>query len=327
MVIMNNSTNKIIGLSVLLIGLISGVALTEINQNISEKASPATSLFITPNYQEVRIGNTFANTITVDSGENKITGLDLIFSYDPSAINITEVKATSDISNFNTVLKNEIDNTNGKLRYTTFSFDRNLAISGKVNILTIYGKVMSSSTLNSYDIKIDDDSIITAVSEGQNVLASISNSTIKVIEEEPNSCGGTCGSNNNCKSNYYCFEGFCRNPVCPSDSNCNCIIAATTTPKVTAKPAVVKTAKPTVAASETPGATRRPISTSDPIIVFSTTEPNTLTTTTDLKNQIWTDFVKYLLGLITFVIVCVLIFIGVKNHNKNIKHILPPTNI
>lgn len=37
-----------------------------------------------------------------------------------------------------------------------------------------------------------------------------------------NSCGGTCGSNNNCVSNLVCYQGFCRNPSCPSDSTCGC---------------------------------------------------------------------------------------------------------
>ena len=55
----------------------------------------------------------------------------------------------------------------------------------------------------------------------------------------PNYCGGTCGSNFNCQANYYCYQGFCRNPVCPSDSNCDCV--ATPIKTTTAKP---KTATP-----------------------------------------------------------------------------------
>lgn len=39
---------------------------------------------------------------------------------------------------------------------------------------------------------------------------------------EPNSCGGTCGSNYNCKSGFYCYNGYCRNPSCPTDTDCEC---------------------------------------------------------------------------------------------------------
>jgi hypothetical protein len=51
-------------------------------------------------------------------------------------------------------------------------------------------------------------------------------------EGEPNACGGTCGSNYNCKADFYCYQGFCRNPFCPSDINCDCI-TQTNTPSPT----------------------------------------------------------------------------------------------
>lgn len=50
---------------------------------------------------------------------------------------------------------------------------------------------------------------------------------------EPNSCGGTCGSNINCGNGLYCYNGYCRNPSCPSDTDCNCG-ASTPTPTSTA---------------------------------------------------------------------------------------------
>lgn len=39
---------------------------------------------------------------------------------------------------------------------------------------------------------------------------------------EPNQCGGTCGSNYNCQGGLFCFEGYCRNPSCATDSDCYC---------------------------------------------------------------------------------------------------------
>ena len=48
----------------------------------------------------------------------------------------------------------------------------------------------------------------------------------------PNSCGGTCGSNSNCASNLVCYNGFCRNPSCTSQADCNCP-GTTTTPTPT----------------------------------------------------------------------------------------------
>lgn len=47
----------------------------------------------------------------------------------------------------------------------------------------------------------------------------------------PNSCGGTCGSNSNCSGGLYCNQGFCRNPSCPSETDCTC--GGTTAPTPT----------------------------------------------------------------------------------------------
>ena len=38
----------------------------------------------------------------------------------------------------------------------------------------------------------------------------------------PNTCGGTCGSNSNCQSDYVCFDGYCRNPSCTNSVDCIC---------------------------------------------------------------------------------------------------------
>ncbi|HKB88577.1 MAG TPA: hypothetical protein VKC53_02910 [Patescibacteria group bacterium] len=62
-----------------------------------------------------------------------------------------------------------------------------------------------------------------------------------------NSCNGTCGSNSNCQGGLYCYSGFCRNPLCASDSTCGCG-SATTTPTATA---TTKAASATSAASTT----------------------------------------------------------------------------
>ena len=46
----------------------------------------------------------------------------------------------------------------------------------------------------------------------------------------PNACGGTCGSNYNCQSGMFCYEGFCRNPDCPTEGDCTCGLAAGPSP-------------------------------------------------------------------------------------------------
>ena len=65
----------------------------------------------------------------------------------------------------------------------------------------------------------------------------------------PNSCGGTCGSNTNCQGGLFCLlgsgqtSGYCRNPECAKEADCNC--KSTSTPPAvlgqTAPPALPKT--------------------------------------------------------------------------------------
>lgn len=61
----------------------------------------------------------------------------------------------------------------------------------------------------------------------------------------PNSCGGTCGSDANCLSQYYfCYQGFCRDRSCPNQADCTCPGTTRPTPtetgiRSTATPAAV----------------------------------------------------------------------------------------
>lgn len=57
----------------------------------------------------------------------------------------------------------------------------------------------------------------------------------------PNWCNGTCGSNSNCQSGYFCYYGFCRVPACADSATCSC---ATPTPTPIATPQVLGATAP-----------------------------------------------------------------------------------
>lgn len=331
-----SAASKIIGLSVLVIGLAAGLALIKTDQNINEDAAPATSLSIVPESQEVRLNRSFSAQVKMDSGENKVTGIDIEMTFDQNEIHIDGIDATSEITNFNTVLKNEVDNSTGVMRYTAFTFDKSLAISGNLTLLTIHGTIPADSRQDSYQINFTDSSVIVAVDEGQNVITNATGGTIKIIGGEPNSCGGTCGSNNNCLANYFCYEGFCRNPVCASDTDCNCTVTAV--PNVaTARPATSRpTARPvspvsTRSSSPSPTAiskggteTLPPNLDYTPVYPDLEREPDATVTTEDLKNQALPKYLKY--GAIILLILVVAGLLLWKR-KMDMPHILPPTNI
>lgn len=58
----------------------------------------------------------------------------------------------------------------------------------------------------------------------------------------PNACGGTCGTNANCREGFYCYQGYCKNPDCPTDADCSC--NQTASPTGTLRAAASPTAEP-----------------------------------------------------------------------------------
>ena len=142
----------------------------------------------------------------------------------------------------------------------------------------------------------------------------------------PNSCAGTCGSNYNCQANYFCFEGYCRNPLCKNEVNCSCpnpTITPTASAKSTTK--ATSTTKSTVFGS--------PISTPT---YFLETEKPFLPTEQPLKltkeisqpeNMFFAKYAVYIfIGFVILVITTISLALKNKRQN-NLPHITPPTNI
>lgn len=158
------------------------------------------------------------------------------------------------------------------------------------------------------------------------------------VEGEPNSCGGTCGSNYNCKANLYCYKGYCRNPICSEDTNCDCL-STTATPTISATP---KPSNTILTGSSKPKSTSTPQSNNKgsavPAFTYSEvadelSRDNNLNmerekdTDQENENVFFSSYAIYIYaGLILLAII--VIYIAIKNYKqKSETHILPPTNI
>lgn len=158
------------------------------------------------------------------------------------------------------------------------------------------------------------------------------------VQGEPNYCGGTCGSNYNCQPNYFCHEGYCRRPQCPTDTNCDCITESTATAttkaaiKATNRSVAIKTTLPTSKASAVLQVTPLPGSITYYQEPESTSTPATIPTFEGGYQNI-PDIFKYTIGfavgVVTTLLVSFLIKKGSQNKAKkdNIPHIVPPINI
>lgn len=133
-----------------------------------------------------------------------------------------------------------------------------------------------------------------------------------------NACGGTCGSVYNCNVNLFCYQGYCRNPDCPSSSTCGCNTATPTVkPRSTAKPTVKPTAKATpvivAIAKTTPFPTFQPVATVLPV----GTTPGPLA-------NIKPVYIYAILGALALIIIIITVNALRK---KSPPKFTPPTNI
>lgn len=345
-----NMSSKKLGLTGLLIALLVALPLfvfsfTNMNFDIREKAAPSTTLLISPNYQDLNPSQDFNLTVGIDSGENVVTGIDVELVFDPKIMQVTEIIPTTAIANLNNIIKKEIDNTNGKLRFATFTSNNSNGIKGNFAILNLTSKTLDSAINGNYKVSFTNLTTVAAVGEGVNVVNNLTEGNINIVSPVgglPNSCGGTCGSNDNCQANFFCFQGYCRNPSCPTHLDCNCTVAQTATPKPTnkptAKPVVIKTTlkpSPTVISDPKGGDIDYsdvivdeplPQTTLDNNIDFNNNDLPTVTTD-DLKNEASSNFVKYTISIFILLLILIISYLLWKRYKNNIPHIMPPTNI
>ncbi len=245
------------GVLILGVGVAIGVSLVGQNQDVREIAAPATVAFISPSPQEVNKGQNFSFSVKMDSGTNQITGADIKLSFDKNVFEIVSLETGSGAGNLTNTIDSSFDNNTGTISYVIFTLDKTKAITGSgLEILKVNAKVKANATSGSYSIAFNSQTAASGTLETQNILTSLTPSVVNVsstqttntptsspyVEGEPNSCGGTCGSNYNCAMNYFCYDGFCRSPLCPSDKTCGCITPKPTlkaSPKVTKTPEVV----------------------------------------------------------------------------------------
>lgn len=172
---------SILGFLVLAAGIVAGTYLVQKNQDIREKAAPSTSLSFFPTVVTKNPGQTFSLTINADTGSNQITGIDIEISYDPSAIQLTQMKGTTAIASLSSIIKNgEINNTTGKARFVAYTAVKTAAVTGNIDILDISGNILAGAANGQYPITFTATTTVSAVDEGQNVIINSTPATVTV---------------------------------------------------------------------------------------------------------------------------------------------------
>lgn len=228
----------------------------------------AATLNFSPSTATTTKDSVFEITVNINTESVDTMGADVFVSYDVAKLQPTSVANGGFYPSFNYAnpagsieihaLSNQANvykNGSGAVAKITF---KAIASDGTSNISFVCtggsggSQIISSSLTNILNCNTLDSAVVSFSSTSDNPTPTPTEDTGGTdIPGEPNSCGGTCGSNYNCQSGLFCYGGYCRNPSCPSDSDCNCsvIINITPTPKVTPKPTV----KPKKTATPKPG--------------------------------------------------------------------------
>lgn len=158
----------------------------------------------------------------------------------------------------------------------------------------------------------------------------------KRAQGEPNFCGGTCGSNYNCQANFFCYEGYCRNPICADKTDCVCntttplptIAATSATAKSLATQLATVIPNPTATTSALPkgGDENYGLLTVETPKSGEQTPPS-ITQNQPIENQFVNKYAMYIFVGFVVLVVTALYFMFKKPKVTNIPQILPPTNI
>jgi hypothetical protein len=166
------------------VALVLSLILVQQSQDTRKKASAQTSVFITPQTQTLLQGQTFTTQVLLTTATNQITGVDLVLTFDSRAITITSVTQGSGISAFTSVIRNQIDQKNGKILYSAFTIDKTKAVYGSdVIALVITGQVAPKARATTYKIGFDPATTASALSEQQNVFASMVGGSLTVTKK------------------------------------------------------------------------------------------------------------------------------------------------
>jgi hypothetical protein len=245
----------------------------------------AAKLYLSPSDKSITKSTEFEINLVIDTEGSQVFGAEAKINYSSSDLELKSVSNGGFFTDFLYPTGPGLIEIKGYLSsmYDTKSGNGNLAV------LKFLAKNDSGSTTISFDCggtQILDTNGTNILSCGALNQANITftngstGGTDTGTQTDPNSCDGTCGSNYNCKSQYYCYQGFCRNPACPTSTNCVCTTANTTIkpsvkPKASLNPSptpqvvtLEKYSTPSGKINEIPEETEAPLKTSFNILKY-----------------------------------------------------------
>jgi hypothetical protein len=165
----------------LTLGIFAWLRIIRQPQSIEEGEAAATSVYISPNSITKSPGETVEFAVVMKTNKNKVIGVDIDLNYDPEVIEIQSVSQGSGIFAFDQEIRNNIDNSAGKINYSAFTLNTSNSVGGVLNVLDITGVVKSTAYPGDYSISFEKTTAAAAVGERQNVIDLISGMSVQIV--------------------------------------------------------------------------------------------------------------------------------------------------
>jgi hypothetical protein len=123
---------------------------TPSTQNVTENEvmmdNSSANLSILPTTQTVSMGESFTLTVTADTANNKVAGMDLDIRFDPESVTVDSITKGSGIANFDQEIADTVDNDTGTIFYSAATLDLDNAAQGSsLELLTISATTKSTT--------------------------------------------------------------------------------------------------------------------------------------------------------------------------------------
>lgn len=303
--------------------ILKSVALAVIlflaNLVLAKTSSASPRLFLDPASLTISKDSDFDIKLTIDVESNSAFGAEAIIIFPSSDIDIKTVSNGGFFTDFSYAqiagrleihgfFSSPYDSKSGSGTFASLKFTAKKDLgSGVISFVCTGGEndtqILNTNGVNILSCGVLNQSNLTYIAAGAIVIPSPT-----PTQGEPNSCGGTCGSNYNCKAGFFCYQGYCRNPACQTDTDCVC-------------PTTKPTIKPKTVSSPTPQAVELlaytpPTSSATP---SATATPSPAAGEKRGINKI-AGYVLWGSGLVVILIVLWIIIRALRNRNN------PPTN-
>ncbi|MFH1827208.1 MAG: cohesin domain-containing protein [bacterium] len=179
----------------------------------------AAKLYLSPSDKSVVKDSEFEINLVIDTEGTNVFGSETKILYPSDDIELKSVSNGGFFSNFSS------PNSFGVIEIHGFFSASFQSESGQGNFAVL--KFQAKKDSGSSSITFDRNVTQILDTNGINILSGDLNQsnltyTKQVTPQDTNDCGGTCGSNSNCNSNLFCYNGICRNASCPDDEDCDC---------------------------------------------------------------------------------------------------------